>query len=144
MLLLRLLAQEESAFLSEAQSPFDDVPGWAEPYVAYAWQNGLVAGVDSEHCAPDDDCDVRSYLTLCYRALGYDEGVHFQWAQALDFAAPLGLAAAGGLSETQTLTRGIAAQLTYGALSCLMEGGEQTLAQFLGLVSGPELAGDAA
>ena len=100
--------------------------------------------MDSEHFAPDDDCDVRSYLTLCYRALGYDEGVHFQWAQALDFAAPLGLAAAGGLSETQTLTRGIAAQLTYGALSCLMEGGEQTLAQFLGLVSGPELAGDAA
>lgn len=144
VLLLRLLAQEESAFLSEAQSPFNDVPGWAEPYVAYAWQNGLVAGVDSEHFAPDDDCDVRSYLTLCYRALGYDEGVHFQWAQALDFAAPLGLAAAGGLSETQTLTRGIAAQLTYGALSCLMEGGDQTLAQFLGLVSGPELAGDAA
>lgn len=144
VLLLRLLAQEESAFLSTAEAPFSDVPGWAVPYVAYAWQNGLVAGVDSEHFAPDDACDVRSYLTLCYRALGYDEGTYFQWAQALDFAAPLGLTAAESLTETQTLTRGIAAQLTYEALFCRMEHGGQTLAEFLGLDLSVELAGDAA
>lgn len=144
VLLLRLLGQETAAFLSDASAPFIDVPDWAAPYVSHAWQQGLVKGISATEFSPDSDCDVRSYLTLCFRALGYVEGSDFIWEQAVSFAAMLGLHAADGLQPTTTLTRGIAAQLTYGMLFCWMADGSQTLGQSLGLVGSFIGAADAA
>lgn len=129
VLLLRLLGQE--SFTSDAVSPFVDVPGWAEPYITTAWEAGLVAGVSTDRFDPDADCDLRSYLTLLYRALGYVEGVDFRWAEALDFAATAGLGGTEGLRPTDTLTRGIAAQLTYAVLGCTLADGSQPLCQLL-------------
>ena len=55
----------------------------------------------------------------------------FQWANALDFAGAAGLVVASPLRSTDTLTRDIAAQLTYNALSCLLADGSETLCQRL-------------
>ena len=74
---------------------------------------------------------MRSYVTLLLRALGYEEGADFRWAQALDFAAQCGLDEAATLTATGTLTRGIAARLTYGVLTCTVADGSGTLCQQL-------------
>lgn len=131
VLLMRLLGLEEQVFTSTATAPFEDLPGWAEPYIASAWQEGLVAGVSETRFDPDTACDVRSYVTLLLRALGYEEGTDFRWAQALDFAAQCGLDEAATLTATGTLTRGIAARLTYGVLTCTVADGSGTLCQQL-------------
>ncbi len=129
VLLLRLLGLEQEVFTSDAVSPFRDLPGWAEPYLALAWEEGLVAGVNTPATRfdPNAACDVRSYLTFLLRALGYEEKLDFYWDSALDYALRIGLDSAEGLSSTGAIDRGIAARLAYGLLSCWTADGTQPL-----------------
>lgn len=129
VLLLRLLGLEQEVFTSNADAPFTDVPSWAEPYLALAWERGLVAGVDpaATRFDPDAPCDVRSYLTFLLRALGYVERSDFYWDSALVYALQIGLSEARGLHSTGEIDRGIAARLAFGLLSCQMADGSQLL-----------------
>ena len=41
VMLLRTLGVEDDAKASTATHPFTDVPGWADRYIAFAYENGL-------------------------------------------------------------------------------------------------------
>lgn len=43
-MLVRLLGRENEALSGKWETPFTDVPAWAEPYVGLAYENGLTTG----------------------------------------------------------------------------------------------------
>ena len=72
VMLLRLLGQENQALSFEGTHPFTDVPGWADRYVAYAWENGLTNGVSATTFGTSD-ATCQMYATFLLRALGYND-----------------------------------------------------------------------
>lgn len=120
VLLVRLLGQEQAALTSGAVQPFADVAGWAAPYVALAWQEGLVRGVDEGRLDADAPMDEQGWLTLLLRALGYDSA---------DYADPWTLAAQIGLSSGRAsgFTRASAVTLSLTALGLPCCGSTDTL-----------------
>ncbi len=79
VMLLRTLGVEDDAKASTATHPFTDVPGWADSYIAYAYENGFTKGV-SDTSFGSGDADSDMYLTFMLRALGYsDTDGDFVW-----------------------------------------------------------------
>lgn len=48
-MLVRLLGRENEALSGKWETPFTDVPAWAEPYVGLAYENGLTTGTGGHH-----------------------------------------------------------------------------------------------
>ena len=79
--------------------------GWAAPYLAWLYSEGLVRGVSETRYGADAPCRARDYALFLLRALGYQDGADFAWAETEDFAEACGFysrALFGG-----TFTRGI-------------------------------------
>ena len=93
VMLIRLLGLEEEALAFEGEPPFDDVPAWLTPYVAYAFENGLTTGTSETAFSPGGVCSAQMYVTFVLRALGYSdaEGGDFTYAGALDFGKSVGI-----------------------------------------------------
>ena len=92
VMLIRLLGEENAALAYTGSHPFRDVPSWAAPYVAYAYEKGYTVGVSSTEFAPNAEIDAAQYLTFLLRALGYDDGAgDFLWSEAGDKAVAVGL-----------------------------------------------------
>jgi len=91
-MLVRLLGKDATALAGGFQDPFTDVPEWAAPYVAYAYQNGLTNGVSDTAFGPSGPCSAQMYVTFVLRALGYDDKLgDFSYANAIDFGKTLGI-----------------------------------------------------
>ena len=77
-MLVRLYgAEEEALSLYEAgliAHPFEDVSGWAAPYLAWLYSEGLVRGVSETRYGADAPCRARDYALFLLRALGYQDG----------------------------------------------------------------------
>lgn len=96
---LRLLGLEDEALAYEGTANFEDAGlVWAggQAILAYllanpdlGWQ-GTVAGVTFDPLAT---IDAQSYYKVMLEALGYEQGVDFEWADVLTFAADKGLLA---------------------------------------------------
>ena len=71
VMLVRFMGREEEAKNGSFSHPFTDVPAWAAPYVAYAYENGLTNGVSATSFGPNTTCTAQMYLTFMLRALGY-------------------------------------------------------------------------
>lgn len=85
VMLIRMLGKESLALSQDNDHPFDDVPGWASPYVGYMYQNGLTNGISANEYGSQNFIDSKSYATMLMRVLGYDDGNgDFSWNQALD------------------------------------------------------------
>ncbi|MCI5704711.1 MAG: hypothetical protein MR272_05775 [Pseudoflavonifractor sp.] len=137
ILFLRLLGEEQAALSYPGSGvTFADVPTWAKPYVAYAYDKGYTKGmaVDSQWrvwfgtenaLAPND------YVTFLLRALGYSEaGGDFSWLTAARDARALGVLTAGEetlLTGGRPFLRAQVAYLSYYALGASVRGGETTL-----------------
>ena len=129
VMLVRLYgAEEEALSLYEAgliAHPFEDVSGWAAPYLAWLYSEGLVRGVSETRYGADAPCRARDYALFLLRALGYQDGADFAWAETEDFAEACGFysrALFGG-----TFTRGDLALMTWLALQCPSADGSGTL-----------------
>ena len=120
VLLVRLLGQEQAALTAEIAQPFVDVADWAAPYVAWAWQAGLVRGVDESRLDALSPMDGQGWLTLLLRALGYD---------GADYDDPWTLAAQLGLCSGRSggFTRASAVTLSLTALGLPCCGSTDTL-----------------
>jgi hypothetical protein len=91
-MLIRLLGQEEIALSGEYAHPFTDVPGWADQYVGYLYENGLTKGISETLFGANNVCDVRMYTTFVLRALGYDDAAgDFKFENAVDFGSQVGI-----------------------------------------------------
>lgn len=135
IMFLRLLGEEGEALAYPSGTvTFADVPNWALPYVAYAYDKGYTKGqgVDPQQrvfFGPDGTLTARDYTTFLLRALGHKEGTDFQWLTALDDAKTLGLLTDGerALTEEPVFHRSQVVYLSYFTLFAKPAGGEGIL-----------------
>lgn len=133
VMLVRLLGMEQQAkeqfAAGEISHPFQDVPAWADAYVAWMYKNGLTNGVDATHFGTGA-CNAQMYSTFVLRALGYSEADgDFTYAEALKKAEHLGLYQSEFLSDA--FLRDEVAAMSYQALATRVKGTETTLLQKL-------------
>ena len=140
IMFLRLMGQEQAALAyTGAGVTFADVPDWALPYVAYAYDMGYTKGQDADAqgrviFGTEGALTARDYMTFILRALGHKEDTDFQWLTALDDAQTLGVLTAGEvqqLSQRPDFLRAQVAYLSYVSLSAKMAGEGNTLADHL-------------
>jgi len=134
IMFLRLIGEEEAALGYTGSVQFADVPTWALPYAAYAYDKGYTKGqgLDSQQrvvFGTEGTLAPRDYMTFLLRALGYQEGTDFQWLTALEDGARLGLITSGELTllNEKPFHRAQVAYLSYFSLFSPLAGGEGTL-----------------
>ena len=119
VMLIRLLGQEAKALEQTADYPYDDVPAWANRYVAYAFATGLTNGV-GDGVFGEGEATARQFLTFVLRSLGYrDEstgGEDFSWRSPENLALELGLIR--GLADLEGYNRGNCVFAMEKALTC--------------------------
>lgn len=146
ILFLRLMGEEPYALAYPGSGiAFADVPDWAEPYVAYAYDRGYTKGqaIDDQWrvvFGTEDPLAPRDYVTFLLRALGYAEGVDFQWLSAVEDAQTLGLLTEGevALLHEKPFLRAQVVYLSYFSLSGRTAEGETLLDRLIaaGVVDG--------
>jgi len=130
VMLIRLTGNEAEAEAETSNHPFPDVAPWAEPYVAFAYRNQWIAGLEDGRFGSDDDLTEQQYVTLLLRALGYsEEAGDFSWETAQEFAVDLGLSA--DIGQDATLDRGRMVLVSWDALQQVKKDTKETLAEVL-------------
>ncbi len=130
VMLIRMLGKEQQALASGWSHPFTDVPKWADPYVGYAYENGLTKGVSATEFGTQA-ASAEMFLTFVLRALGYSDagGVDFTWNDPYTLAAQIGILP--DCVQTAAFWRADAVAVSYAALSVYCKDSEQTLADKL-------------
>ena len=138
IMFLRILGEEQAALATTASCPFTDVPAWCQPYVAYAYAQGLTKGVDQTamRFGTDETVTAAQFMTFILRALGYqDEGESpdFSWDTAIERAQELGVLTAGEarLLQTGPFLRAHVVYFCYFALDAQYKDGGGTLQDHL-------------
>src|SRR5699024_3518205 len=93
---------KEAALTGGSTHPFTDVDDWGEPYVAYAYANGITTGVGDTTFGFHNTVTQEEYLTLLLRAMRYD-GV--DWRDPYAAADQLGLREGEDYVRDQTFQR---------------------------------------
>ena len=133
IMLVRLLGAEDEAREAYAAGqltmPFTDVGTTAAPYVAYLYQQGITNGTSATKFGTGA-CSAKMYCAFLLRALGYQDGVDFQYADTLEFASLHGLFNLSMLDVTPFLRDDLAA-ITYQALGADLKDGSTYLLKSL-------------
>lgn len=130
VMLIRVLGKETEAIRGNWEHPFTDVAAWADPYVGYAYENGLTNGISSTQFGTGA-ANAAMYLTFVLRALGYSDtnGADFTWDSPFALAESIGI-----LSDrvnTAAFWRADVVLVSYSALPVCLKDSDQTLAQKL-------------
>lgn len=131
---VRLLGGEEEANARRYSHPFDDVPGWGDPYVGYAREHGLTNGTSENTFGSTAYITLEEYVTFVLRALGYDDKAgDFAWNTSVDKAVEIGMLTRGEADKLlgEATTRGNMVDVSYAALTQTFKEGGQTLAEKL-------------
>lgn len=134
ILFLRLMGEEQAALAYSSGVSFADVPAWALPYVAYAYDRGYTKGVAADGVrvwfGSNDPLTADHYATFLLRALSYQEAQDFNWSTAAHDAKALGVLTAGEealLTGDRPFLRAQTVYLSYVALSAQIKGEGRTL-----------------
>ncbi|MDB7816359.1 hypothetical protein [Intestinimonas butyriciproducens] len=134
IMFLRLIGEEQAALSTTAACPFTDVPAWCQPYVAYAYEQGLTKGVDDAAMlfGTADYVTAGQYVTFILRALGYQDSgdtPDFTWDTALQRGMDLGILTAGEykMLVEEPFLRAQVAYLSYFALDHTYKDRAETL-----------------
>lgn len=131
-MLVRLLGKEREAKAGIWSTPFTDVDGWAQPYVGYAYANGLTAGMSDTTFGGSLPVTATQYLTFVLRALGYVSGTDFAWDAAWEKTNALGITSGQyGVGNNRSFLRGDAVVVSAGALQAGLKAGAVTLLEQL-------------
>ncbi|HQC36247.1 MAG TPA: S-layer homology domain-containing protein, partial [Bacillota bacterium] len=87
-----LIGKKEEALAGSWTTPFTDVDDWAKPFVGYAYEHGLTAGVGPTLFGATRPVTQVQYLTFVLHALGYEDEIDFVWDKSLDLARQIGIA----------------------------------------------------
>lgn len=132
IMLVRLLGAEDEAreayAAGELTMPFTDVGATAAPYVAYLYQQGITNGTSATRFGTGV-CGAQNYVVFLLRALGYEDGTDFQYADALTFAQEKGFY--DPLMFPGTFLRDDLAAVTYQALGTDLKDGSTYLLKSL-------------
>ena len=94
IMLVRLYGAEEEAKAAydagEISHPFTDVSEFTSPYVAWLYNKGITKGATATTFGSAGTCSAKMYCAFLLRALGYEDGVDFQYADTLAFAQQKG------------------------------------------------------
>lgn len=118
-MLVRLLGKEEEALAGEWETPFADVAEWAEPYVGYAYNNGLTGGISPTEFGGENNVTAAQYMTFVLRALGYSSETDFAWNNPWELSLKLGLRDEGDYETERAninFSRGGVAVISFRAL----------------------------
>lgn len=129
IMLVRLYGAEDAAKAAyeagEIKHPFTDVSDFAAPYVAWVYTNGISNGTSATTFGSASKCTVQNYTVFLLRALGYQDGTDFQYADALAFAQEKGFYEP--IMFSGDFLRDDLAALTYQALAADMADGKTYL-----------------
>ncbi len=131
-LLVRLMGMEAAALSGTYETPFIDVPAWAEGYVGYAYENGITNGTGAQTFGSDDTITDYMFLTLVLRALGYtdsSDGAQFVWNAPYELAEQVELISSA--QADMEFTRGDAVVVFWNAMSAELVGTGITLKESL-------------
>lgn len=129
--LVKLLGKADEAGKGGWNTPFTDVPGWAQNFVGYAYANGLTAGTSATTFGGDDLVTAAQYITFVLKALGYSANGDFQWDKAWVLSDQLGITGGRYNANTTTFLRGDVFAISEAALKVKVKGSDQTLAEKL-------------
>lgn len=66
--LIQAIGREDEALATTAENPFTDIPEWADRYAAYAYENGIIAGVGNNLFDSDREITAEEYTAMLERA----------------------------------------------------------------------------
>jgi hypothetical protein len=130
VMLIRLLGKEAQVLKGTYKHPFTDVHAWADKYIGYMYENKLTIGIDETHFGSDLKLSASQYVTFVLRSLGYQDGVDFNYSQAIDKALALGIvssAEAVALKSPTAFLRDDMFSISHNALSAALKGSSATL-----------------
>lgn len=133
-MLVRMLGKEEEAKQGKYSIPFNDVPSWAVPAVAYLYNQQLASGISANKYGSTQHLTAAQYATMLLRALGYsDQAGDFQWNLAIDKILSLGMVTGDQAKELKnnSFLRDHIVILSFQSLLQNKKGDEHTLAEFL-------------
>ncbi len=114
VMMIRLLGKEDEALRCTEGHPFNDVPSWAMPYIAYAYRSGLTDGVSPDRFGTGT-ASAAMYTTYLLRAMGYsDARGDFSWDDPFELAEASGIELEG--VSTEAFLRSDAAVLSRNSL----------------------------
>ena len=129
IMLVRLFGAEEEANAAykagKISHPFTDVSAYTSPYVAWLYSNGITKGYTATTFASQNPCSAQNYVVFLLRALGYQDGKDFAYADALNFAQTKGFY--NSTVFAGSFLRDDLAALTYLALAADMADGSTYL-----------------
>ena len=132
IMLVRLYGAEEEAQAAyeagDITLPFTDVGATAAPYVAWLHDQGIVNGTSATTYGTGA-CSAQNYAAFLLRALGYEDGTDFAYADALTFAQEKGFY--DPLQFAGSFLRDDLAALTYQALGTDLKDGSTYLLKSL-------------
>ena len=132
IMLVRLYGAEEEAQAAyeagDITLPFTDVGTTAAPYVAWLHDQGIVNGTSATTYGTGA-CSAQNYAAFLLRALGYQDGTDFAYADALTFAQEKGFYNA--LMFPGDFLRDDLAAVTYQALGTDLKDGSTYLLKSL-------------
>ena len=132
-MVLSLLGKTEEARQTVSMTHFLDVDAWAVPYVGYAYQQGITAGVSSTEFGAHRDVTATEFLTFLLRCLGYENKKDFSWNKATVKTDWIGITR-GDYADQDVLTRADAVVACERTLHAFCKNSKETLAeQVLGL-----------
>lgn len=130
IMLVRLYGAEDEAKTAyeagEISMPFTDVSETAAPSVAWLYSQGITNGTSATTFGASSPCSAKMYCAFLLRALGYEDGVDFLYADTLDFAMLHGLFNLSMLDAAPFLRDDLAA-VTYQALGADLKDGSTYL-----------------
>ena len=109
-------------------NPFKDVKvsSWFGKYVIDLYNDGIINGTSATTFGASSPCSAKMYCAFLLRALGYEDGVDFLYADTLDFAMLHGLFNLSMLDAAPFLRDDLAA-VTYQALGADLKDGSTYL-----------------
>ncbi len=118
VILARLYGVEEEARSFVLPSTFTDVEAdsYYASFIAYGQMEGWTIGYGDGTFGPDDTLTADHTATFLLRVLGYSTSVDFQWDDAIEFAASLGIDVTAGIGDEGEILRGEVFELMYKAL----------------------------
>ena len=130
-ILVRPLGAEDEALAGTWNTPFTDVPTWAQPYVGYAYNKGYTNGVSSTTFGSSNAVSTAQFLTFLLRSLGYQDGVDFTWEAPWALTDQLGVTNGEYNASTTTFLRADAVTVSASALYAPVKNSDKTLLQTL-------------
>ena len=133
IMLIRLLGEEQAALACTSTHPFNDVPAWCEPYVAYAYEKGYSNGVGDDQFGTTMESSAAQYTEFILRALGYSSTATTEISDAPERALANGVITEGECATLKdgSFLRADVVYLSYYALGARRANGEVLSTQLI-------------